>query len=282
MLSKEAYCFETTLGVSSKGNTKALLMCLCGVLNSEFHPHHIQIRLEGNEVPGFNDFYFEQLCALANIKGVDVQISVFKSTGVRDSRDWQLQNCKTRYMWLVDDDIVPHSRCFESYVSILEVFKADLTKEPVVFLAGSKCDVNNRRGYPHFDMALKGKEYLASTKFHNHSYRYDLNDTWGTLFPTKVLDTGNVFLAPDMIKKLGVTFRQFDEQFNPSGDATTFSLALAKAGLVGYFVPSAIAYHLEKPGGGFNEFEARGEMLLRLCDVKGYDHQIVRDWWMPK
>jgi hypothetical protein len=267
---------QVTLGVSSKGNTPALQLCLSSVINAPSIPDRIQIRLEGTQ-PGFNSFYLEQICELARIYNIEVSINVFQSTGVRDSRDWQIRNCKTPYLWLVDDDVVVDYRCLSAYLHFLLH-----AKELPAFLAGSKSDVNNRRGYPNFDTSkILGPSFMHIGKDHNHSLRYDVEDCFGLSAPTQVLDTGNCLLRLQPIKDKGCMFRQFPDQANPSGDATTFSLVLAKAGLKGMFVPSAAAYHLEKPGGGFNEFQARYEMLLRTCDVKGFDKSIINKYWMP-
>ena len=268
---------RVTLGVSSKGNTQALLLCLSSVLTTETVPAAIQIRLEG-EFPSFNNFYLEQIAALAKFRGVQFSFSVFNSTGVRDSRDWQISNCGTPLLWLVDDDVVLDSMCLEAYEAAYRSGK--LSSPDIAFLAGSKGDVNNRRKYPGFDMA----EHKAADagRLNNHSLFYNIRDCWAQGIPSKVLDTGNVILDVKLIREKGCKFQLFapDDRFNPSGDATTFSLVLNKAGLTGYFIPSARAYHLEKPDGGFNEFHARGEMLLRLCDAKGFDKQVVKEYYM--
>lgn len=254
------------------------MLCLAGMLNSTRLPTGIQLRLEG-ELPSFNEFYLEQLADLARLRGVLFQLHVARSTGVRDSRDWHIANCPTDYVWMLDDDVIPHAECLTEYLSVLERLVEDDFKK-FGFLAGSKCDVNNRRNYPFFDTTVHGRTSVNEKS--NHSLIYDYEECSGLCAPTRVLDTGNCFLFLKPIRAAGVTFRQFADQFNPSGDATTFSLALDKAGLSGHFIPAAIAYHLEKPGGGFNEFEARGEMLLRTCEVKEFDKQIVKDYWMPK
>jgi hypothetical protein len=269
---------DVTLGVSSKGNPKALMLCLSSVLTAQFVPKGIQIRLEG-EFPSFNEFYLEQLASLARFRGVEFSFSVFNSTGVRDSRDWQIAQCPTQFLWLVDDDVVLDARCLQAYEA---AGRANMFGAPeIAFLAGSKGDVNNRRGYPVFKMSeLK---WADAEKENNHNLFADIDDCWAQGVLTPVLDTGNVLLHMERIRSKGCKFQLFskDDRFNPSGDATTFSLVLNKAGLKGYLVPAARAYHLEKPGGGFSEFHARGEMLLRLCDTKGFDKQIVKGYYMP-
>jgi hypothetical protein len=265
---------KTTLGVSSKGNTKALCMCLASVLTGKTKPARIQVRLEG-EQPGFNEFYLEQITDLARFFGVTVLIAVAKSTGVRDSRDWQLTTCKTPYLWMVDDDVILDSECLQAYVRACD----EPATETASYLAGSKIDVNNRRDYPRFSMTPHGREDVK--EFANANHVWDIEKCWGKIAPTQSLDTGNVLFDIDSIRKAGCTFRQFPDQANPSGDATTFSLVLDKAGLKGIFVPSARAYHLEKPGKGFNEFEARREMLLRTSDVKGFNKDILDKYFMP-
>lgn len=270
---------QVTLGVSSKGNTRALTLCLSSVLTGQLLPKGIQIRLEGAE-PRFNDFYLEQIAELARVRGVEFSFSVHTSTGVRDTRDWQLDNCPTKYLWLVDDDVVFDSECLLAYAAAYDNTYFD--DPETAFFAGSKADVNNRRNYPGFKMQEFNWEHAKQVN--NHSLLYDISDCRGHGVKTPVLDTGNVVLHVERIRAKGCRFQLFDtdDRYNPSGDATTFSLVLNKAGLSGMFIPSARAYHLEKPDGGFNEFHARGEMLLRLCDVKGFDKGIVKQYWMPE
>lgn len=270
---------NVTLGVSSKGNTRALTLCLAGVLNAAVVPQFIQIRLEG-EFYGFDDFYLAQLSDLALMRGSQISIHSFKSIGVRPSRDWQLDNCRTEYLWMLDDDVVPSSRCLLAYQEILEIASRHPT---TTFFAGSKADVNNRRNYPHFRTTKVGRgEFIATPNgSHNHSLEYDVDSCFRLFAPAKVLDTGNCLFYLPPIRKANCRFVLFEDNANPSGDATTFSLVLNKAGLTGVFVPAAAAYHLEKPGGGFNEFEARRAMLLRICDVLGCDKEIVHKLFMP-
>lgn len=267
--------FNITLGVSSKGNTAALTLCLSGVLNATVVPSVIQLRLEGNP-SRLDSFYLEQLACLARMRGVDFNLSLYQSTGVRDTRDWQLDTCPTTYLWMMDDDALPDARCLLAYLEALTTYP---DAKALGFLAGSKCDVNNLRKYPGFRYHRCGPSDVH--EWSNHSYYYDVEACFGMTAATKVLDTGNVLFNVELIREKGCRFRLFEDSRNPSGDATTFSLTLDKAGVRGRFCPSAVAYHLEKPGGGFNEFEARAEMLLRTCDVKGFDKQIVEEYFMP-
>jgi hypothetical protein len=263
---------DITAGISCKGNIQALLLCLSSICNATFRPARIQVRLEG-ELSGIANFYLEQLSDLARLRGIEMSFALCRSTGARDSRDWQLQHCATKWLWMLDDDVIADADCLEAYLSVSPgTASSD-------FLAGSKCDVNNRRNYPFFDMCPQRPLPLREDA--NHSLVYDVDFCWAICAPTKALDTGNCLLNVTSIRNARVTFRQFPDQLNCSGDGTTFWLALEHAGLVGYFVPSAVAYHLEKPGGGFNEFNARGEMLLRLCDVKGWNKESLRKYWMP-
>lgn len=275
---KEYIQENTTVGISSKGNIQALLMCLSGVLNApRCLPAQINLRLEG-DFPGINSFYLEQIACLAKMRGVRFSFELFRSTGVRDSRDWQIENCRTTWLWMLDDDVIPHADCLNAYYNGMSSLQEKGGLNPT-FLAGSKCDVSNRRNYPNFDLKTYSPEHVVEGA--NHSLVYDYNTCLGKIAKTQVLDTGNVLFCVSVIREAGCKFRQFEDSLNPSGDATTYSLVLAKAGLHGYFCPAAIAYHLEKPNGGFNEFHARGEMLLRMCEVKGFDKNIVKKYFMP-
>ena len=185
----------------------------------------------------------------------------------------------------MDDDVVVDHRCLEAYSAAIDALRKasnsdEEQREKRAFYAGSKCDVSNTRNYPNFSLARHGRD--AITEHSNHSLIYDVEDCWGASCKTYGLDTGNALLHLPVIKKAGVQFRQFAEHGNSSGDATAFWLWLHQQGCHGIFVPSAVAYHLEKPGNGFNEFEARREMLLRLCDLRGFDKGILKTYWMPE
>jgi hypothetical protein len=268
---------SVTAGISSRSNIRALCLCIASILNGVQIPRFINVRLDG-EFPGINDFYLEQLCDLALIKGSEVSISICKSTGTRDARDWQLEHCKTDYLHLLDDDVVVDYRCLESFLHIQELIQ--LAHDPNwAFLSGSKADINNRRKYPNFDKTLKEPHDFGSNP--NHSWLYNVSACWGAYQQKPDLDTGNVLFFMPLLRANKCTFRQFEDHTNCSGDATTFWLQLAAKNLIGYFVPSAAVYHLEKKGGAFNEFAARGEMLLRLCDLKGWDKELLKKHWMP-
>ena len=261
------------------GNIRALCLCLSGILNAVVRPRRIQVRLEG-VYPGINDFYLEQLTDLALLHGVEILLEIHRSTGVRDSRDWHLNNCRTDFLWMMDDDVVPDYRCLAAYNNYyLKLRDENLWTKDVAFLAGSKCDVNNRRKYPVFNMTVQGA--AAVTPEANHSLIYHVGECWETCAKTKALDTGNALLYLPLLKEKACSFRQFADHGNSSGDATAFWLQLDKKGLYGFFAPSAVAYHLEKQGGGFNEFEARREMLLRLCDLQKFDKETLKQFWMP-
>jgi hypothetical protein len=268
---------DVTLGISCKGNIRALCLSLSAALTGTFQFSAIQIRLEG-QFPCINDFYFAQLTDLARMKGIDTKVTVANSKGVRESRNWQIDNCKTTWLWMLDDDAVPDSRCLEAYSKCLLSNLDDVTEGRVTFLAGSKCDVNNRRNYPFFDMTAQVLD-VTNTEA-NHSLVYDVEKNWGVCNKTKALDTGNCVLCIPVLRKNNCRFTHFDEHRNSSGDATTFWLNLDSLGLSGFFVPSAVAYHLEKPGGGFNEFEARAEMLLRACELKGWSKETLKAYFM--
>jgi hypothetical protein len=266
---------NVTLGVSCKNNTQALLLCLSSVVTGLVVPRFIQVRLEGENI-GLAQFYLEQILNLARLRGITTSISVAESKGTRAARDFHLEECETQYLWMVDDDVVAHADCLHAYMAVADDYHYS---EQPAYYAGSKPDVANLRGYPKFSFKKQG--VAAVKEGANHSLIYDIDDCFGTSCPCDGLDSGNVLLDIGKIREKDCKFSLFFESRNSSGDGTTFALAMHQKGLRGIFVPSAVVYHLEKEGGGFNELEARAEMLLRLCDLKGFDKTVLKRYCLP-
>jgi hypothetical protein len=265
---------EVTFGVSSKGNTQALVSCLLSVLNARVIPGTIQVRLEG-DFPGMNNFYFEQVSELARWQEVNFHVAVARSQGVRASRDFHLNSCSTPFLWMGDDDVAYRWDCLSEYYRAYAYLR---DQQPEIFsslayLAGSKPDLNNRRGYANFDTSINPESALQDGCSLNHVY-----DTRGDVYPRVVtIDTGNAFLNLQRIHEKEIRFSLFDDSLNSGGEDTLFGLQCYKAELTGLFVPRACGYHLEKPTVNFGEFAARGEMLLRACDLLEIDKAALRN-----
>ncbi len=269
--------YPITFGVSTNAaNLQALQLTLASVLTSRMLPTHLLIRLEG-DVPGLNSFYFEQLVCLARFWGIDVQLSVCNSQGVRAARDWLMAECKTSVLWMGDDDVLYHPNCLANLHRYYRV-KGGLD----VYFCGSKADLNNRRGYQNFNMQVNDPATLEAGK-----------DTFNWLYaghpdgqvvgphPITTCDTGNCLMDLNLISEHHILFSVFWDSVNSGGEDTIFALQCQKHGLKAYYSPSAWAFHLEKPDVRFNEFAARGEMILRACDVLGLDKSSLANAFMP-
>jgi hypothetical protein len=261
---------DTTFGVTSTGNMKALLLCLSSVIMQSEPPGHLLVRLEG-EFPAFGEFYLEQLVDLARQKSITFNLTVARSNGVREARDWLLDNCRTYYLWMGDDDVVYDARCLEFLYWSMQ----QLRPEEVGFIVGTKPDVNNRRGYGDFTREpLKeadAKDYCSYNQFY---------DGRPKLVRMRTADTGNLLMPIPTLFTHQIRFSQFRTSANASGEDTLFAGACAKAKLQGWCQLASVGYHLEKPTGGFNDFGARTEMLYRAFELKGYDSSILEDF-MP-
>ncbi len=266
-----------TLGITCKGNITALRLALAAALCGEAVPERILLRLEG-EFPGFGDYYFEQLVAMAAFYGVDFQMSFAKSSGVREAKQWLLDNCRTPYLWISDDDVLPDSWCLSEFSEQLpQVASAcALMQEEWGFICGAKFDVNNRRKYPDFSdrpHVLKKGETLGWLALQNLAYYPDEDADRYHL--TKIFDGGCVVLNVPMLRRKELKFTVAGPSAPSSGVDTLMALRCAKVGLKGFFLPFAHAVHLEKPVSNFESGADRKEMLLRLCDLEGLDHSIV-------
>lgn len=262
---------DTTFGVNTVGNREALQMCLASVLNAKVLPSRIQIRFEG-KLPGFAAFYLEQLADIARFRGVEWTMCVANSEGVRAARDWQLDNCPTEMLWMGDDDAIYDFDCLkELYDGFYELNRKSFD---VAYVCGSKADINNRRGYKDFNVKIHRKEDVKPNA--SFSFFYDKEDCVGRYAPIFTADTGNILINIPLIRSKQLRFSQFECSTNSGGEDTIFALECGKAGLKAFFVPSAQAIHLEKEQVNFNEFAARAEMVLRVCDLRGYSEEQVK------
>lgn len=257
-----------TFGVTSTGNPHAILMSLSSVILQALPVARILIRMEG-EYPGFGNFYMEQLAALARIKGIEFTVTTAESKGIRYARDWLIENCATRMLWMGDDDVVYAPDCLQNLVEAyynLSDYEPDVSGK-VAYINGNKPDVNNRRGYDDFKL-VKVKGTSATD---NCGYNY-LFSRPGKTVKCHTCDTGNLLLDIESLRAHPkARFQVFKKAFNSSGDDTLFALMCHKEGLHGFFRTDADSYHLEKPGVRFNEFTARKNMLLRECELLGID-----------
>jgi hypothetical protein len=269
---------NVTFGVSSIGNTQALCMCLASVLNATVVPARIQIRLEG-KLPEFAHFYLEQISELARFKGVDWIMQVANPRGVRAARDWQLDNCRTPYLWMGDDDAIYTPQCLEAFEAGIVQIEAMRQRKDWAYCCGSKPDVNNRRGYGDFNRDIHYAKDLQENAAFN--FFWDADDCWGTFARIQTCDTGNMFLKMSVVNANKLRFTVFEDSLNSGGEDTIFGLRCKKAGLDAWFIPSAVAYHLEKPQVNFSEFAARGEMVLRTCDLLDLDKTYLKKTFMP-
>lgn len=263
---------DVTFGVSSVGNNKALMMCLASVLNASRIPARIQIRFEG-PLPSFAEYYFEQLSELARFHGVDWVMQVCKSQGIREARDWHLSTCPTPFLWMGDDDVVYEYDCLSFLRQASDDVSISRGSAGNAYFCGTKGDLNNRRGYGNFKMDIHGPaDVYANCPF---NWFYDKEACQGMYARIYTADTGNIFIDMDCIRKNGIKFNQFSESLNSGGEDTIFALECGLKDLEAWIVPSARSYHLEKEQVNFNEFAARGEMVLRVCELREYKKEQV-------
>lgn len=254
-----------TLGITCGGNIRALTMAILSAINGRAVPHKILVRLEG-DLPGFDDYYLAQAAEFARLCGIEFQLNCALSTGIRDARDWLIDNCSTAWLWMLDDDCLVAPDC-------LEYLCRSKLDEDTFAIQGCKPDLNNRRGYPDFFPGVHPHTELKDGASPNHRWDQlpgDLLDKTKALLPSYVIhtiDTGNVMLNIEKVARLGTRFKIFEDSVNSGGEDTLFALYGIKRGGNVRLMPWAVAYHLEKPNVRFNEFAARGEMISRAMDA---------------
>ena len=254
---------QISVGICSTGNTQALLLCLASILNAESVPALIRIRMEG-KISDLGGFYMEQLIDLARLRGCSVEIISGLSRGVRCARDFIIQTCPTKWLWMLDDDTIVHPRCMDAYLEAVEnIPKSEL----VVYFAGSKFDVNNRRQYANFGTDELTPSTIDCGPDVSQNLIYNVDEFFGYVFRTYLLDTGNCLMNTELIKKEQLAFAMFPESVNSGGEDTIFALVCDSRNLPARFVPAARVAHLEKPNMNFGEFAARKEMVLRAGEI---------------
>lgn len=272
---KKTIVDDVSVGIASVGNVDALNLSLSSILNGNALPSRISLFLNG-DIPSFKNFYLEQMASLARFHDVDFSINVGKASGVREARDVLMSQCQTKYLWMADDDVLFDPNFLEEMIYwIVKYFELS---PDVAWLAGSKGDLNNRRGYDNFnvkvnDVPLDG---LPDGSSYNHFYarRDDKNDKKFRLPKTHTIDTGCVLFNMPLVFDSCV-FNYFGTSTNSGGEDTVFAMQCLKEGWHGRFNPNAVSYHLEKENARFNEFAARGEMVLRAADLMKLDTETL-------
>jgi hypothetical protein len=244
-----------TLGISTVSNVQALLMTLGAVFNAKCLPHVVNLRCEGS-IPQISHFYFEQMADIARMVGTQFNVFIEQSRGVRFARDWHIDKCKDQWLWMLDDDVIPHFDCLQYYLRAIQHGSNFAHKAP--YLAGVKVDVNNRRGYKDFDHQVRTSIHQPP---YSQNHFYDKVQFNQMVSPLDTLDTGNVMLNCEVIREHGLRFNVFNTGTNAGGEDAVFALACKKKGLSGLIVPSAQAVHIEKEKVNFNEQGARAEMV---------------------
>lgn len=261
---------DVTCGITTTGNMEALHMALSSILMQEYLPSKILLRFEG-KFPSFATFYVEQLSELARLKGVLFSLTVDTSHGIRYARDFLIDNCTTKLLWMGDDDVVYSPHCLRMLITAYNTVSAEFGDGVVSYVNGNKPDVNNRRGYEDFTTT----PIPSSSVKNNDGYNAVFSGA-NCIVECETADTGNLLINVSNIRRHSIRFEHYEYAFNSSGDDTLFALLCKKAGLMGFFSTRADSFHLEKPNVRFNEFAARKNMLLAQCKLEDIDPSFLR------
>lgn len=232
-------------------------MSLTSLLTGSMLPDVILVRFEG-EFPGFAEFYLEQLSELARIKSVKFLMLVEKADGIRAARDSLIVNSRGDYTLMVDDDVILHHNAFERIFKAVEKTGFDFS-----FICGNKRDVNNRRGYKDFSR----EPFIpagTTEEWPTNAY-YGLEGN--ALVRIIAADTGFILINRDFVLNNNIQFHTHEAHYNSGGEDTLFGMQCENAGNKGWFCPSAVAWHLEKPNPNFSQHEARCEVVLRTAET---------------
>lgn len=238
---------------------------MTGIANSSVLPARVLIRAEG-QFPIFDDFYLAQLADVLRQKGCEFHWALCAPQGLRGSVDWLLNECHSRYLLMVADDVLIDPLAVERLSQASASLDSTVGTEAWGYVVGNKQDVNNVRGWPDYSQ----KPIRAVTDYATTYGVYDVTPT-SVLVRNHLLDNSFALFNAAAIRKRRVTETQFPYGFQCGGDDTLFGWVLRKAQLPGYFMPMAQAFHLEKPQGAqnFTEPAARAEALLRQAQLLG-------------
>lgn len=269
-----------TVGISIKNNLPALKLCLTSVLTGVILPSHIQLRIE-SDMPEFDDFYFAQLAALARQAGVNFELHFCKSESIFATRQWQVENCKTKYLLFLDDDvIINHDTVCQLMAAVTHANAYDKQRpgavageENWIYIQGCKCDLNNRRGYGNFSLAEQNAETAYTTKNFNNFYN---PDSFKELVPMMQLmnndpraDPGCLLVNLHTFKRNKISFIRAETFTNAGGEDVIFALECAKLKLVRWFAPKVLAFHLEKPVSRMSNFAYYKGYVMRTAEKLG-------------
>lgn len=280
---------DTTLGVTCSGNVRALCMALLSVFNSPSIPHKLLLRLEA-EMPLTDDFYLAQVLDYIRQTGAEIMITVAQGTGVRAARDWLVENTRTKFLWMIDDDVVVSPDCLEMFCR-----SQNAESKPVGAFQGTKTDINNRRGYDNFNTFVRPRSDLKPGVSANHHWEKlpkGMGDRTQASVPTyeiQTIDTGNVLFDVEFLEKCSLRFERLPLSANSGGEDTLMAVQICMSGGAVLLNPWAQAIHLEKPVIKFNEFAARAQMVYEAAvamgaplDLLNQVRRQIMPWVWPK
>jgi hypothetical protein len=255
---------SVTATIHQANSTEAFLLCLGSLLSQSVLPFRIEVLLQQESV-GLNNFYFNQLAALARIKGVELFVSVAQPLPFARLVGNVLRSGKLQ--WLVDDDCIYDPDCLanllKAYHSVVQ------TSSKVGFIQGAKADVTNIRGYSDFSSGIKSSSEAAE------SFYFYRNDNSNYYPETCFMDSGNVLLPPFPTMLTSRLEAEIEKcETSGYGFDTVVGLLLFSNLYPGFLCREAQAIHLEKPKPNFSLMPLRRKLALNFCT----DHKVSSDF----
>lgn len=271
----DKHLMPLTVGISCVGNIPGLTCCLSALAAGNAMPEYLNIRLE-SDFPGI-DYYLQQTLCAFKFWGTEVTIQIGKARGIHPTRDEQIKACRTKWLVMLDDDVLPDADLVNVYGAVLRRFSRFSIGEEsddrlTVFVQGTKPDLNNQRGYADFEI---GKvpyppEHERSPAFNfnvPHISKVRLPDPALFDMEKRFCDPGNMMVNVALIRQHGIKFAPFKNMIRRAGgEDTLFAMQCLKLGkLRRFWCPQAYVWHLEKPKATtrLTEHAYRKEALLR-------------------
>ena len=219
------------------GGAKSLPSTLFSVLLGSTLPATVLVIFDRGRVCE-DSFLWARVCDLATALGVPLKVIYSTRIGIRSNRDLLLASSPTPLVWMGDDDVIFLPSCLESYLSF---FRKDFLFTGA-FLAGTKVDVANLRGYSDWSLSPRSEYPETSPGDLNQIYLQGTPDK-----ATGFLDTGNCLIRRDRCASLGIRFDLLRNSSPLGGEDTLFARQCLFKGAAGHTCLEARSWHLEKP-----------------------------------
>ena len=195
---------------------------------------------------------YKQLFTMLMQKGIQYQVTFGNGTGQVRGHKLSLRECKTEYIWRVDDDDIPEPTCLEKLMLRMEAY--------------SNCGAC---GGLVIDVGNQTTSDVASNKIED--IYLGLNEQWFRNPNAKTHEVDHLYSS--FVYKRGEDYYPSNLSRVGHREETIFTYRMKRAGMKVLLVPEAITWHLKSKSGGIRD--GYQEMWHKDEDVFA---ELLRDW----